>query len=152
MIAQCDDELRVHDIIESYHPTFVCGDLQGKQQTKIKSIGPDRNPILVLDNYEVLAKDRLVCRKETLINHHSTLLNNGRRWPIQDYQLKFDIPHETSLADFIAKRSSELSSIAKKNNERMKEECHKTEALFLDDVFQGEKIDDPVDTTIFKIM
>ena len=69
-------------------------------------------------------------------------MKNGRRCPIEDYRLQYDVPHESSLADSISKHGSELSAIAKRNKKEMKLACHERGALFLDDMFQGESAEE----------
>ena len=60
------EKIRPGDILSYESPIFFSGDKRGKRKATVLSVDPHRDPVLTLDNGEVLSTDVQVRRDQTL--------------------------------------------------------------------------------------
>lgn len=118
-----EETLKAGDEVEYTSPIFVCGDARGYRKTIVMEIRPRENPILKLQNAEILLNSTMIRRVR--IMKRGKLVENpaGVSRPVDSYKLRTDKIEgaDNVVQDRLARESRALGQIVDKLAKKISE-------------------------------
>ena len=112
-----DEPLRDGDVIEYTQTIFVAGDERGRRTTKILSVNRARNPMLILENGEILPQDTRVRRVQRKVRT-KMIPYNGKMRAISEHKLKTSAVNVT-IADGLKREAKRVGEIVDSNMDKL---------------------------------
>ena len=122
--AKSKEPIRPGDVIEYSSFLFVAGDKRGHREATVISVDPNREPVLVLDNGEVLPSDSTIRRTKILLGG-KLCAHSGVSRPIQNFVLEKAVMEGRSdkISAGFAKEASRVGGIIRRNMTKFQEKA-----------------------------
>ena len=122
--AKSKEPIRPGDVIEYSSFLFVAGDKRGHREATVISVDPNREPVLVLDNGEVLPSDSTIRRTKILLGG-KLRAHSGVSRPIQNFVLEKAVMEGRSdkISAGFAKEASRVGGIIRRNMTKFQEKA-----------------------------
>ena len=122
--AKSKEPIRPGDVIEYSSFLFVAGDKRGHREATVISVDPNREPVLVLDNGEVLPSDSTIRRTKVLLGG-KLRAHSGVSRPIQNFVLEKAVMEGRSdkISAGFAKEANRVGGIIRRNMTKFQEKA-----------------------------